>query len=441
MHYLWQSIMKFYSTKHEVERVGLKKAVLESLPADNGLYMPEEIKQLPIDFFEKAEGLSFAELSFQFARVLMQDLVPEEVLRKIVHETVNFDAPLISLEDRLHCLELWHGPSLAFKDFGARFMSRLMSHLCEDDNAELDILVATSGDTGGAVALGFYDTPGIRVTILYPSGKVSMLQEKQLTTLGKNITALEVDGSFDDCQRLVKTAFLDEDLSKRFRLSSANSINIARLIPQCFYYLQAYMSLKNKSKPVYMCVPSGNFGNITAGLIAKRMGLPFAGFIASNNANKVFYNYIETGVYQPSKTVATISNAMDVGAPSNFQRILDLYGGAHEKIAQDVSAYSFDDQQTEAAIGQLHQQYAYVACPHTAVAYLGAQSFLQDHPDAQVVFQSTAHPSKFLDSVEPIIGTSVELPAALLKLKDRPKNSIPVSPDYAEFKAFLLSRG
>lgn len=432
--------MNFYSTKHEVEPVSLRKAVLESLPSDNGLYMPEQITPLPKDFFEQAAGLSFAELSYEFASVLMQDLVPKEVLKNIVHETVNFDAPLVSFSDQLHCLELWHGPSLAFKDFGARFMARLMSYLTADDSTELDILVATSGDTGGAVALGFYDTPGIKVTILYPSGKVSMLQEKQLTTLGKNITALEVDGSFDDCQRLVKTAFLDEDMRKKFRLSSANSINIARLIPQCFYYLEAYMQLKDKSRPAVMCVPSGNFGNLTAGLIASRMGLPFHSFIAANNDNRVFCDYLATGKYNPGATIATLSNAMDVGAPSNFQRILDLYENDREKLAKDVRAYSYDDAKTEEAVKEMSEQFNYLACPHTGVAYLAAQAYLKEHPDHQVVFQSTAHPSKFIDTVERVTGREVELPEALLELKDRPKNAIPMSADYAEFRAFLLSR-
>lgn len=267
-----------------------------------------------------------------------------------------------------------------------------------------------------------------------------MLQEKQLTTLGKNITALEVDGSFDDCQRLVKTAFLDEDMRKKFRLSSANSINIARLIPQCFYYLQAYMQLKDKSRPAVMCVPSGNFGNLTAGLIASRMGLPFHSFIAANNDNRVFCDYLATGKYNPGATIATLSNAMDVGAPSNFQRILDLYENDREKLAKDVRAYSYDDAKTEEAVKEMSEQFNYLACPHTGVAYLAAQAYLKEHPDHQVVFQSTAHPSKFIDTVERVTGREVELPEALLELKDRPKNAIPMSADYAEFRAFLLSR-
>lgn len=433
--------MKFYSTKHQVEPVELKQAVLESLPADNGLYMPEEITPLPKDFFEQAQTMSFGEMAFEFAKVLLQDSVPEDVLEGIVKEAVNFDAPLISLNDRLHCLELWHGPSLAFKDFGARFMARLMSHLAKGDNDMLDILVATSGDTGGAVALGFYDTPGIRVTILYPSGKVSKLQEKQLTTLGKNITALEVKGSFDDCQRLVKTAFLDGNLGQQFKLSSANSINIARLVPQCFYYLHAWMQLKDKERPAVMCVPSGNFGNITAGLIARKMGLPFHSFIAANNENRVFCDYLETGKYDPGATVATLSNAMDVGAPSNFQRLLDLYGSDREQIAKDVRAYSYSDEETREALKKMATDFDYIACPHTAVGFLAAEAYLTEHQDHQVVFQSTAHPSKFLDTVESVTGRKVDLPSALARLQDLPKNAIPVSADYAEFKAFLLSRG
>ena len=433
--------MKFYSTKHQVEPVELKQAVLESLPADNGLYMPEEITPLPKDFFEQASSMSFAEMAFEFAKVLLQDSVPHSVLEQIVKEAVNFDAPLVSFNDRLHCLELWHGPSLAFKDFGARFMARLMSHLAKGENDILDVLVATSGDTGGAVALGFYDSPGIRVTILYPSGKVSKLQEKQLTTLGKNITALEVKGSFDDCQRLVKTAFLDEELSKKFKLSSANSINIARLVPQCFYYLHAWMQLPDKSTPAVMCVPSGNFGNITAGLIARKMGLPFHSFIAANNENRVFCDYLETGKYEPGATVATLSNAMDVGAPSNFQRLLDLYDNDKDKIAKDVRAYSYSDAETKTALKSMAESHDYIACPHTAVGFLAAEAYLQEYPEHQVVFQSTAHPSKFIDAVEEATGRKVELPETLAAMKDLPKNAIPVSADYAEFKAFLLSRG
>ncbi|MDA7501698.1 threonine synthase [Chitinophagales bacterium] len=432
--------MKFYSTKRKVLPVGLKQAVLESLPADNGLYMPEEIRQLPADFFSKSLNWTFPEMAFEFARTLMNGTIPDEVLKDIVYKTLSFDAPLKKISKQLYCLELFHGPSLAFKDFGARFMSRLMSYLTRDDDRLLDILVATSGDTGGAVALGFLGTPGIRVTILYPKGKVSPLQEKQLTTLGQNITALEVDGSFDDCQRLVKTAFLDQELNKNYQLSSANSINIARLIPQCFYYLRAWQQLEDKEAPIAMVVPSGNFGNITAGLIAHKMGLPIDRFVAANNANRVFHDFLQTGNYQPMPSVSTVSNAMDVGAPSNFERLNELFAGDLDAIRKMMSSYTYSDQETKTGIRNLWQDHSYQVCPHTAVAYLAAREFRNAHPHHSIIFQATAHPAKFLEVVEAECGGKVEIPASLAVLQDHPKNAIPLSADYAEFEAFLQSR-
>ena len=433
--------MKFYSTKHQAPDTDVKEAVLRSLPADNGLYMPETLTPMSEDYWKTLSELSFEELSYQFAQNLLQESVPAEALKKIVYDAVNFEAPLVELEENLSCLELFHGPSLAFKDFGARFMSRLMSHLVEEGDQKLDILVATSGDTGGAVALGFYKTPNIRVTILYPSGKVSLLQEKQLTTLGENIRAVEVQGTFDDCQKMVKTAFLDEELKTTFNLSSANSINIARLIPQTFYYIRAYQQTKDKNRPLAMCVPSGNFGNITAGLIAKKMGLPIQKFIASNNSNDVFYNYLKTGTYEPRPSVRTHSNAMDVGNPSNFQRIQDLYKGSVEALRKDMAAYSFDDAATLAAIKEMYEKYNYVACPHTAVGYLGAKAFQEENPEYQVIFQATAHAAKFIDVVEDTLQQKIDIPADLEKLRDRPKSATLLSTEFEDFKKYLLDRG
>jgi len=431
--------MNFYSTKKQVTPVDLKTAVLNSLPADNGLYMPSELNTISNDFWENIESYTFQEIAFELAKTLMQDTIDHAVLKEIVYDAVNFDAPVIQLDENLHCLELFHGPSLAFKDFGARFMARLMRHL-NDSDKELDILVATSGDTGGAVALGFYDVPGIRVSILYPSGKVSLLQEKQLTTLGKNITAYEVDGTFDDCQALVKAAFLDDELNEKFSLSSANSINIARLIPQSFYYAWAYRQIKNKEKAVAMCVPSGNFGNITAGLFAKKMGLPIEKYIAANNRNDVFKKYWETGEFVAQKSVRTPSNAMDVGNPSNFQRLMDLYDNKVEKIKEDTEAFSFDDVQTLNAVKELKDKYNYIACPHTAVAYLGAKAYLENHPGHQVIFQATAHAAKFLDIVEEQLGETVPVPEALEVLRNKEKKAIQLGVEFGAFKSELLKR-
>lgn len=432
--------MKFYSTKRAVAPVELKQAVLNSLPADRGLYMPEDIQSLSTAFWLEFNDMPFDELSFKFAQCLLKDTVPEDELRKIVYQAINFDAPLIELSENLFCLELFHGPSLAFKDFGARFMARLMSYLVKDSKKNLDILVATSGDTGGAVALGFYNTPNINVTILYPSGKVSPLQEKQLTTLGHNIKAIEVDGTFDDCQRMVKSAFLDKELTQKFELSSANSINIARLIPQAFYYMRAFQQLKKQSKHTSMCVPSGNFGNITAGLIAKNMGLPIKQFIAANNDNNVFEEYLKTGEYNPRPSVPTYSNAMDVGDPSNFQRIMDLYYNQHKNLKQHITSYSYNNEQTVEAIKEVYQKYQYIVCPHTAVAYLGAKEFLEANPYHQVIFQATAHPAKFLDVVEDAIQEEVPIPERLAAIKDEKKVAIPMSTKFEDFKDYLLKR-
>jgi len=434
--------MQFYSTKHKSPNVDLEEAVMKSQPSDKGLYMPEVITPLPDSFFEKIEELSFAEMAYEVAHCLLQDSIEADALQKIVHDALQFDAPLQPIHNDIACLELFHGPTLAFKDFGAQFMARLMGHFVQDQSEKQWILVATSGDTGGAVARGFYQVEGIEVIILYPSGKVSDLQEKQLTTLGHNITALEVNGTFDDCQALVKTAFNDADLNQKMRLASANSISLARLIPQMFYYFRAYQQLKDKSKPMVVCVPSGNFGNITAGLIAKRMGLPIAKFIAATNANKVFPEYLKTENYDPiSPSIPTYSNAMDVGNPSNFQRIVDLYDGKVEAIRQDIAAYSYTDTEMLETLKSVYNEYGYEMCPHTAIAYRGLMEYLETNDltiHCNGIFLATAHPSKFIDIVEKTIGTEVEIPADLAALKDKEKMVKKMGTGFEEFKEYLM---
>lgn len=436
------STLQFYSTKHQSPKADLKQVIVQGLPADNGLFMPDQINALPPSFFKKISDLSFAQIAYEVAKCLLNRAIPDKALHKIVTDAVNFDAPLHSLNDNLHCLELFHGPSHAFKDFGARFMARIMSYFVQNESKEQDlyILVATSGDTGGAVAQGFLDAEGIKVIILYPSKKISELQEKQLTTLGSNITALEIDGTFDDCQRMVKAAFLDADLQKSMRLSSANSINLARLIPQTFYYFWAYAQLKDKSKPLVFSVPSGNFGNLTAGLIAKKMGLPVARFVAANNANNVFTEYIQHKNFNPRPSVTTYSNAMDVGNPSNFQRILDLYDHNWEAIRADIVAFSFSDAETLATIQAVYEKYGYVMCPHTAVAYLGMAAFCEEYGhDFQKVFLGTAHPAKFLDIVEPVLHTKVTIPPNIARLMEREKKAIFMDNQFDTLKAYLTS--
>ncbi len=431
--------MHFYSTKHQSPNVDLQTAVMRGLPPDNGLYMPEKIRPFTPDFFERIKNMSFPEMSFELAHTLLEGTIEKADLQRIVEEAVNFDAPVVELGDNYYCLELFHGPSAAFKDFGARFMAKLMGHFVQNSQQKLYILVATSGDTGGAVAQGFLGTPGIEVIILYPSQKISDLQEKQLTTLGQNITALEIQGTFDDCQKLVKTAFLDEEVRSQLNISSANSINLARLIPQAFYYIYAYSQLMDKGKEVVMCVPSGNFGNLTAGLIAKQMGLPVHHFVAANNANDVFTNYHQTGSFQPRPSVKTYSNAMDVGNPSNFQRIMDLYDNDVMAVKQDMAAYSFSDETTLAAIKEVYAKYNYVVCPHTAVGYLGIQQYFEKHgSDALGVFLGTAHPAKFLDIVNPALNIEVDIPKNLQKLIAREKVAHLMTTEYGAFKDFLL---
>jgi threonine synthase len=433
--------MKLYSTKHISPDVDLKEAVLRGLPADNGLYMPYEIPALSADFWNNLEAYSYNEMAFEIAKNLIGNSVPELDIKNIIEQAYNFDAPLHACGDDFF-LELFQGPTLAFKDFGARFMGRLMGYFLKDNNKEVNILVATSGDTGSAVAHGFLNVDGIKVTILYPKGKVSDIQEKQFTTLGANITAIEIDGTFDDCQAFAKQAFLDKELNKKLTLSSANSINIARLIPQSFYYIYAYKQLEDKNKNLYFTIPSGNFGNLTAGLFAKKMGLPITKLIAATNNNDIFTNYIKTGIFEPKASIQTISNAMDVGNPSNFYRILDYFQQDYTKIKEDIVAYSFDDVQTKNAITEVYQKYQYIICPHTAVGYLAMEKYKQENniSDANNIILSTAHPVKFGEVVEPILGITPEIPERLKQALGTHKLSIPMENSYEAFKTWLMER-
>jgi threonine synthase len=431
--------MQLYSTNRHSPQVSLKEATFKGLPLDNGLYMPVVIPALPQAFFNNISKLSLQDIAFQVSKALFAGAVPDRELRQIVEDALNFDAPLVRLEDGLYALELFHGPSLAFKDFGARFMARLMAYFLEQSDEEVNILVATSGDTGSAVAQGFLDMPRIKITILYPSQKVSLMQEKQLTTLGRNITALEVNGTFDDCQRLVKQAFLDEELSKQLNLSSANSINISRMLPQSFYYFYAYAQLKDKQKPLYFSVPSGNFGNLCAGLLAARMGLPVAKFVASTNINDVVPQYLQHGAFQSRPSVSTISNSMDVGNPSNFARLLDLYQNDHSKITASIEGYSYTDEATKLAIKEVVDKYKYVLDPHAAVGYLGLKDAAQKtgKPVNGVVL-ATAHPAKFGNVVKEATGIDVPIPDRLHQIIDKEKHSVPMSADFEDFKQYLL---
>jgi threonine synthase len=435
--------MQLYSTKHISPDVDLKEAVLKGLPADNGLYMPYKIEPLPQKFWDNLEHYTFTEMAFHIAQHLIGEDVPAAELNKIIQSAYNFDAPLVEVGD-YNILELFDGPTLAFKDFGARFMGRLMGYFLRNNDKEVNILVATSGDTGSAVAHGFLNVEGIKVTILYPKGKVSDIQEKQFTSLGANITALEIEGTFDDCQALVKQAFLDNELNEKLTLSSANSINIARLIPQSFYYIYAYKQLEDKSLPLYFSIPSGNFGNLTAGLFAKKMGLPIAKMIAATNANDIFTQYHHSGKFEPKKSVQTISNAMDVGNPSNFARMMDMYQNDLGKVQEDIAAYSFNDTQTADCIKKVHKEYNYLLCPHTAVGYLGMEQFVYENDLNPLyinsVILSTAHPVKFGEVVEPLIGQQVEIPERLQSIINGKKQSIAMNTDFEGFKSWLLSK-
>lgn len=432
--------MRFYSTNSPKNTVSAEDALFHSLPADKGLYMPTPLPQLGQAFFENIAGQSLAEIGFAISTKLFGDEISRGDLEELTQRAFPFDTPVISLDEgSTSVLELFHGPSLAFKDVGARYMAGLMAHYAKHSDKEVNILVATSGDTGGAVAMGFHNVPGVRVSILYPSGRVSDLQEKQLTTLGGNVQAFEVDGSFDDCQAIVKQAFLDTDLNTNLSLSSANSINIFRLIPQGFYYVRGYGQVRQYGKPVVFSTPSGNFGNLSAGVMVQQMGLPVAHFVAATNLNDVVPAYINSGLYEPKPSVATISNAMDVGSPSNFARLLHLYGDDYTRFRSGMTGYFFDDDQTRAGMQQIFDQYDYVACPHTAIGIMGMQRYLSETTDTvQGVALATAHPAKFKPLVEEVLGRPVDVPDRLAVLSDRIKQSIRIPASYDAFRESLL---
>lgn len=430
--------MQLYSTNRISENVGFEEAIFRGLPPDNGLYMPLSIPELPQSFWDNVENLSLQEIAFEICNVLIGNDIPTEDLKSLVDQAIDFEAPVVQVKGNIYCLELFHGSSMAFKDFGARFMAAVMSYFLKKSQKSINILVATSGDTGGAVAQGFFEKDNISVTILYPEGKVSNIQEKQLTTLGKNIKALEIDGTFDDCQALVKRAFLDENLRDRFNLASANSINIARLIPQSFYYVAAYAALKKLGKKYVFSVPSGNFGNLTAGILAIKMGMPASSFIAATNINNVVPEYLESGVYSPiSPSKSTISNAMDVGNPSNFPRMKALFGGDLSEMKKHLVGCYFDDDQTREGIKELYENYSYLTCPHSAIAYLGLKEYLNENEDTVGVFLSTAHYAKFLPEMESTLGFLPAIPERLASLLNKSKVAVSMANDFEDFKSYL----
>ena len=450
--------MKYYSTNHKAPLASLQQTVEQGLAPDRGLYMPERLNLLPNTFFEHIEEMSFQELSFEVARALFGEDVNHNDLQRIVYDTLNFETPVVKIRDNIHALELFHGPTLAFKDVGARFMARLLQYFIRKDQTEtasaphrVNVLVATSGDTGSAVANGFLGVDGIHVYVLYPKGKVSHIQESQFTTLGQNITALEVDGVFDDCQALVKSAFMDDELKRHMTLTSANSINVARFLPQAFYYFNAFAQLKRKGmlniaansegqlvSNLVFCVPSGNFGNVTAGLFAAHMGLPVKHFIAANNANSVFYNYLRTGLYKPQASKQTIANAMDVGAPSNFARIIDLYDNQWAKIKNDIGGATYTDDHIRRTMKTCYDTTNYVLDPHGACGYQALCEQLQ--PDETGVFLETAHPAKFKETVDSVDGIDITIPPRLRQFMEGKKQSIPMTRRFDDFKQFLLQQ-
>jgi len=431
--------MKYYSTNKKVSGVSLEDAVVKGLAEDKGLFMPDTVKMLPQSFYDNIENLSFQEIAYTVADAFFGEDVEAVALKEIVYDTLNFDVPLVHVVDNIYSLELYHGPTLAFKDVGGRFMSRLLRYFIQKQSkTKVNVLVATSGDTGSAVANGFLGVEGIHVYVLYPKGLVSPIQECQFTTLGQNITALEVDGTFDDCQALVKSAFMDEELNAKMKLTSANSINVARFLPQSFYYFYAYAQLKKAGKAgnLVMCVPSGNFGNITAGLFAKRMGLPVKRFIAANNRNDIFLQYLQTGEYKPRPSVSTIANAMDVGDPSNFARVLDLFGGSHDAIVSEISGVSYNDLQIAETLKACYSKTGYLLDPHGACGYRALKEGLADNETG--IFLETAHPAKFLETVEKIIGEKVNIPLKLQEFMKGEKKSLHLSKDFDTFKNYLL---
>lgn len=430
--------MQYYSLNRQSPAVGFKEAAIRGQAPDRGLYFPERIPVFEKSFIENIEDLSKEEIAWRVISPYVGDTIPEADLRRIVSETVNFSIPLVRINENISTLELFHGPTLAFKDVGARFMSRCLGYFSKSITEKVVVLVATSGDTGGAVAHGFYDVPGVEVVILYPSGKVSSVQEKQLTTLGKNIRALEVNGSFDDCQKLVKQAFADTDLTQQLFLTSANSINVARWLPQQFYYLFAWQQWKDKQHPPVICVPSGNFGNICAGLLAYSSGMPVQHFVAATNANAVVPEFLQSGEYTPKPAVATISNAMDVGDPSNFVRVLELFNQELGSLKNVLTSYSVTDVETRKAIREVYNSYGYLPDPHGAVGYKALQQYLQSHPGEKGFFLETAHPVKFYDVVEPVIGSNIPLPESVRSIMHLKKETVLMEPEYEALKAELL---
>lgn len=430
--------MQYYSLNKKAPKTSFEIAVRKGLAPDKGLYFPEKITPLDTSFLENLDQLSNIEIAFHAIKQFVGSEIPESELKTIIKETLNFEFPIVSIEDNISTLELFHGPTMAFKDVGARFMARCLGYFNKNNNKEVTVLVATSGDTGGAVANGFLGVKGVKVVILYPSGKVSNVQEQQLTTLGQNITAFEVEGTFDDCQDMVKKAFLDSDLTTKKELTSANSINVARWLPQMFYFMFAYKQLKQYNKPLVFSVPSGNFGNICAGMVAQKLGFPFPHFIASNNENDVVTRYLSSKKYTPLATVQTISNAMDVGNPSNFIRIQALHNNDFQALKSNLSGYRFSDEETREAIDSIYKSTGYITDPHGAVGYLGCHHYLKLNPDVHTVFLETAHPTKFLDAVQPLVPEVIELPPQIKAVMGRPKNAKSIV-NYADFKANLLA--
>ena len=433
--------MKYYSTNKQAADASLEEAVVKGLASDKGLFMPYSIKPLPQSFYDEIQDLSFQEIAYRVADAFFGEDIPADVLKQIVYDTLSFDTPVVPVTEQIYSLELFHGPTLAFKDVGGRFMARLLSYFIrKEGKKQVNVLVATSGDTGSAVANGFLGVEGIHVYVLYPKGKVSEIQEKQFTTLGQNITAIEVDGTFDDCQALVKNAFMDEELKAHMTLTSANSINVARFLPQAFYYFHAYAQMKKlgKADNLVVCVPSGNFGNITAGLFGKKMGLPVKRFIAANNRNDIFYEYLQTGKYNPRPSVATIANAMDVGDPSNFARVQDLYGYDHAAICKDISGATYTDEDIRESVQQAYEETGYLLDPHGACGYRALKEGLQ--PGEVGVFLETAHPAKFLQTIEQIIQKEIVIPEKLQAFMRGTKQSVEMSKDFVDFKAFLLNQ-
>ena len=433
--------MLYYSLNHKSPRVNFREATTNGQAPDKGLYFPEEIPILPNDFIADIRHYSKTDIAWQVIEPYVSDSIPQRELKRIIEETVGFDFPLEKISDDIYSLELFHGPTLAFKDVGARFMSRCLGYFVKDENKKITVLVATSGDTGGAVANGFYNVEGVDVVILYPSGKVSNIQELQLTTLGKNVSALEVDGRFDDCQLMVKQAFADQELRKKMFLTSANSINVARWLPQQFYYFFAYQQWKKEQPnnvPI-VSVPSGNFGNICAGMLANASGLPLKHFIAACNTNDIIPSYMQNGNYLPKQAVSTLSNAMDVGNPSNFVRVLEIFEQEFEILKGKLSSYSISDEETKQTIAKVYEKYDYLLDPHGAVGYLALEKYLQEHKDDKGFFLETAHPVKFPAAVESIIGRKIEVPKSVNYLLNKEKLSLKISTDYQQLKDYLLA--